>query len=573
MLADDVGRRAHLVVVQFVVRRDQVGVLVHHAVEGVGAHHQWLGRPLLVDHRPRIFPERNHPCLREVIADLVEHGVELDIGAFVDTRPVGRVRRRTAERHAVDALATVEQAGTGAAGQAFLPVIHAGLEERRPSHRRRAVGAEVARLHNATRQHRVAWVIRLGVEQHRRLFDIVALFRQVHRFGPGHALGQVQGTGDDFRLATCSHAIQGMARQAAVPASHLVRVQVRPQGLAGVFQGLRLGRVEHVQRWRWRPLADGAFHATDPEWVTRVFQGAIGVAVGFAAVDQGEGPNRFQFMAVGMVISLFVLVLFLAIVSRWPLTELGHHFDLARHRRHGLAWQWHYRRNRRTGDDLAIGQGPCTLGRLATAQGERGGMEAVLALLGNLQAGALLEHIVHPPHGPHALGKVRVEVAVVDRIAGYPVAVARTAVGDFIGVARTRTDALGIHIVGVIVIGVEQPLVAVQVEDVLLVAVVAVAELDEVPDIAVVDVRRLGRVQRHRRLDPDRVGRWHLPRRQAFQADVGRHVHQHGDVADGMGTEEELFIGAGQAVMHRAHAQAVGDDLGADAARAVVDHE
>ncbi|MNR10012.1 hypothetical protein D3C85_1262400 [compost metagenome] len=162
---------------------------------------------------------------------------------------------------------------------------------------------------------------------------------------------------------------------------------------------------------------------------------------------------------------------------------------------------------------------------------------------------------------------------MVDRIAGYPVAVARTAVGDFIGVARTRTDALGIHIVGVIVIGVEQPLVAVQVEDVLLVAVVAVAELDEVPDIAVVDVRRLGRVQRHRRLDPDRVGRWHLPRRQAFQADVGRHVHQHGDVADGMGTEEELFISARQAVMHRAHAQAVGDDLGADAARAVVDHE
>ncbi|MCY1400244.1 hypothetical protein D9M71_153200 [compost metagenome] len=200
-------------------------------------------------------------------------------------------------------------------------------------------------------------------------------------------------------------------------------------------------------------------------------------------------------------------------------------------------------------------------------------MKAILALLGDFQASALFEHIVYPPHGPHALGEVRIEVAVVDGIAGYPVAVARTAVGDFIGVAGTRADALGIHVVGVVVIGVEQPLVAVQVKDVLFVTVVAVTEFDEVTDVTVVDVRRLGWVQRHRGLDAHLIGRWHLPRHHALQADVGWNVHQHGDVADGMGAEEELFIGARQAVMHRPHAQAIGDDFGTDAARTVVDHE
>ncbi|MCY1400243.1 hypothetical protein D9M71_153190 [compost metagenome] len=274
-----------------------------------------------------------------MIADLVEHGVELDIGTLVDAWPVGRVRRRATERHAIDALATVEQAGTGGGGQAFLPVVHARFEERCPRHRRCAIGAEVARLHDATRHHGVAWVIRLGMEHHRRLFDVVALLWQVHRFGAGHALGQVQGTGDDFSLATRSHAIQGMAWQTAVPACHLIGVQVGPQGLAGSFQCLRLGRVEHIQRWCWWPLADGAFHAADPEWVTRVFQAAIGVAVGVAAVHQCERSNWLQFTVARMIVSCLILVffLFLAIVRNRALTELGHHFDLAGHGRHGLA--------------------------------------------------------------------------------------------------------------------------------------------------------------------------------------------------------------------------------------------
>ncbi|MNO84688.1 hypothetical protein D3C76_760350 [compost metagenome] len=92
VLADHVGGRTHLEVIQLVHRRHQVGVLVHGAVEGVHAHHQRLRWALLVDHRPGVFPQGQDAGLREVIADLVEHRVELDIGAFVDARVVGAER-------------------------------------------------------------------------------------------------------------------------------------------------------------------------------------------------------------------------------------------------------------------------------------------------------------------------------------------------------------------------------------------------------------------------------------------------------------------------------------------------
>ncbi|MND66543.1 hypothetical protein D3C80_579380 [compost metagenome] len=84
MLADDVGRGAHLIVIHLVERWNQVGVLVHRAVEGVHAHHQRLWWTLLVDHRPGIFPKGNDPRLREVVADLVVHRIELNVGALVD---------------------------------------------------------------------------------------------------------------------------------------------------------------------------------------------------------------------------------------------------------------------------------------------------------------------------------------------------------------------------------------------------------------------------------------------------------------------------------------------------------
>ncbi|MCY1393772.1 hypothetical protein D9M68_352100 [compost metagenome] len=200
-------------------------------------------------------------------------------------------------------------------------------------------------------------------------------------------------------------------------------------------------------------------------------------------------------------------------------------------------------------------------------------METVLALIRYGQAGAFLEYVVDAPHAPHALGEVRIEVAVEDGIACGAVAVAGTAVGDLIGVARARAYTLGIHVVGVVVIGVEQPLVAMQVIHVLLVAHADVADFDEVADVAVGHVGRLGGEQRHTRLDARSLWRRHFAGEQLLQADIGRHVHQRGDVADGVGTEEELLEGAGQAVVHGADAQAIGHHFGADAAGAVVDHE
>ncbi|MNM36868.1 hypothetical protein D3C81_475880 [compost metagenome] len=88
-----------------------------------------------------------------------------------------------------------------------------------------------------------------------------------------------------------------------------------------------------------------------------------------------------------------------------------------------------------------------------------------------------------------------------------------------------------------------------------------------------VHVGRFRRVQGHGRLDAGGAGRWCLAWADVFQADVGRHVDQGADIADGVGAEEELFIGTRQTVVHRPYAQAVGHHFGAHAAGAIVDHE
>ncbi|MNZ68917.1 hypothetical protein D3C78_871960 [compost metagenome] len=144
VLADHVGRGAHLVVIQLVERRDQVGVVVHGAVEGVHPHHQRFRRLLLVDHRHGVLPQGEDARLREVVADLVEHRVELDVGGLVDPRLVGGEGRGALERQLV---AAEELAETGRCGQALAAVIHARLEERRTAHRQGAVGAEGLRFH------------------------------------------------------------------------------------------------------------------------------------------------------------------------------------------------------------------------------------------------------------------------------------------------------------------------------------------------------------------------------------------------------------------------------------------
>ncbi len=102
----------------------------------------------------------------------------------------------------------------------------------------------------------------------------------------------------------------------------------------------------------------------------------------------------------------------------------------------------------------------------------------------------------------------------------------------------------------------------VEVEDVLLLRPgVDVAELGEVANVAVMHVRR---VFREKRFGCPQVG---------SHGDICRDVNQHGRVAHGEGGEEELLVSTPEAVSHWPDAQPVRDDLGADPAGAVVDHE
>jgi len=98
MLADDVGWRTDLEVVDLVLVRDQVGMQDLAAVKRIETHDERLRRTTLGDVIVNVAPQRNDSFLRIVVADLVEDGVDLDVG-----HPVGprietveiRVTRRT----------------------------------------------------------------------------------------------------------------------------------------------------------------------------------------------------------------------------------------------------------------------------------------------------------------------------------------------------------------------------------------------------------------------------------------------------------------------------------------------
>ncbi len=182
-----------------------------------------------------------------------------------------------------------------------------------------------------------------------------------------------------------------------------------------------------------------------------------------------------------------------------------------------------------------------------------------------------LEHVVDAPQLPHALGEVRVEVAVEDGVAGALVPVPGSAEVDLVGVAAARADALGVEVVGVVVVRVEEPLVVVQVEDVVLGPGVHVPELHEVADVAVVHVGRIVRVVGAGGLGTERRGRAvGAGGRAGLEPEVGGDVDQHGRIAHRGRGEEELLVDAVEAVVHGTDAEPVGDDLRADAARAVV---
>ncbi|TCZ64917.1 hypothetical protein EXY23_05985 [Roseicella aquatilis] len=143
---------------------------------------------------------------------------------------------------------------------------------------------------------------------------------------------------------------------------------------------------------------------------------------------------------------------------------------------------------------------------------------------------AVLEAVVHPPQLPHALGEMRVEVAVEDAVADREVAVAAAAELDAVAEGGAGRDGLGVEVDGIRVALVHHPLVRVQMEDVRLLRTgMQVAEADRVAEIGVVDVGRVVRVAR-----PGRA-----------VALIGQEQRR---VAIGPGAEEELLGAAFRAV-------------------------
>jgi hypothetical protein len=79
-----------------------------------------------------------------------------------------------------------------------------------------------------------------------------------------------------------------------------------------------------------------------------------------------------------------------------------------------------------------------------------------------------------------------------DRVADGLVAVAGATIYQLVRMPRSRHDLLGVEVVSVVVVRVEQPLLVMQVEDVLFECTgVGVANLRLIAEVRMVDVRRI----------------------------------------------------------------------------------
>src|SRR5260370_8248762 len=115
-----------------------------------------------------------------------------------------------------------------------------------------------------------------------------------------------------------------------------------------------------------------------------------------------------------------------------------------RERGHGNWGQRHDRGNRGAGLDFAVRQ-----------RARSGDGHSVRELR------SALKHIMRAPHRPHARGKVRIEVAMENRVAYDFVSIAAAVVSHLERVARARTNHLTIEIAALVALGRLQPLVRV----------------------------------------------------------------------------------------------------------------
>src|SRR4026207_1685815 len=84
MLADDIGRRAHLEVILHVNTRHQIGVVERDAIVGVGAEEKWFRWFRSGRGRSNVSPEGQNARLRKMPAGLIQFHVKLKRGCFVE---------------------------------------------------------------------------------------------------------------------------------------------------------------------------------------------------------------------------------------------------------------------------------------------------------------------------------------------------------------------------------------------------------------------------------------------------------------------------------------------------------
>src|SRR5262249_13656053 len=146
--------------------------------------------------------------------------------------------------------------------------------------------------------------------------------------------------------------------------------------------------------------------------------------------------------------------------------------------RHRQGWQWNDSWNRSSRLDFSIGKGAGAGRRDSVGTAEK------------LCAG--FKDVMHPPHGPHALSKVGIEMAMEDGISNRLVPVAAAVVIDLQRVGHARTDHLAIEIASILVVGCMQPLVGMLVMDVSQECTrMQNTELNMIVQITVVDVGRI----------------------------------------------------------------------------------